>query len=178
MDSSSAADARVLAIGGEGACVAYLSCLATATGSVRVMLCDGTRTWSGELDARDLRHPSGTSPDDFRKKLVQGLRSGPSDALAIGPRHDTAELTWKSTHNDGVFDYVLQQAMTLYVDHPLGDGLRTLLRRLVEECTALQRTCGQYEKERAQLQVRGRCVSTARIPHLCFRPATLNSACT
>ena len=87
MDASSAADARLIAIGGEGACVAYLSCLATATSGVRVTLCDGTRTWSGELVARDLRHPSGTSPDDFRKKLVEGLRSGPSDALAIGPRH-------------------------------------------------------------------------------------------
>lgn len=137
----------------------YLSSHTGDDGALVLRLCDGTRTWRGELRPHDLTPPKqwlAAKDGGFRARLLEGLH-GPLDErnkLAVEACAGGVRLAWKATTDADVMGLTrkLGQSATLKAELLAGEGLRELLGELVDESEAHCRACAEGHARARRLE--------------------------
>lgn len=163
-----------------------------AGGSLELVLCDGERTWRHDVGVDQLTR-RGTADEEFRGRLLRGLRREPPLGKAgageiqveavgfMGEDHIRVDrrLTWTATRKQDGIDRKMDRVFELQaepVDEP-GRGLRKLLSRCARECEALNRSCERHAErargakaELDELETVGAQIRRARDAEAAARP--------
>ncbi len=113
-----------------------------ADGSLRIALCDGTRTWSAIAPTDAITHKF-LPCAEFRSRVLEGL-SGRGGTLEVARAEGSVELRWVAVHkSEHGLNMRLRQSFAMQPEEEgaAGRGLRTLLRERALECESLQRSC-------------------------------------